>query len=192
MPTIIGKEGIQDTMETPQYIKSLLIPNGQKPKGRRVWGIDLETVWLPFFTSTNVMGDTAIPADALGAPLRLAYNPDGTVKFSKTKRPVTKVVKDIADNVRLVKDNFTATLLAYANEVATENPDSYKALVEEANKAGEPIINRDKQNLEQAIAKMREEELAEAIAEVKAEPEVKPKGKAKVKEPEPEPVAVTS
>ncbi len=174
-------------METPQYIKSLLIPNGNKPRGRRVWGIDLETVWLPFFTSTNIMGDTALPADALGAPLRLAYNADGSVKFSKSGRPVTKVVKDIADNVRLVKDNFTATLLAYADGVITQNPDTYKALIEEAHKAGEPIINRDKQNLEQAIAKIREEELAEAIAEAK------PKGKAKVKaEPEPEPVAVTS
>jgi hypothetical protein len=40
-------------METPNYIKSLVMPNGKKPAGRRVWSIDLETVWLPFFYATN-------------------------------------------------------------------------------------------------------------------------------------------
>ena len=86
-------------METPDYIKALLRPNGRKPAGRRVWSIDLETVWLPFFTATNTMGDTAIPHEALGAPLRLAYNADGTVKFSQTGRPVIKVAKEIADMI---------------------------------------------------------------------------------------------
>jgi hypothetical protein len=175
-------------METPQYIKSLLIPNGKQPRGRRVWSIDLETVWLPFFTSTNVMGETAIPSDALGAPLRLAYNPDGSVKFSRTGRPVTKVVKDIGDNVKMIRENFTATLQAYANGVITENPDGYQAEVGKARQAGEPIVSRDRQNLGDAIAKIREQELAEA----KAQAEAKPKGKAKAKEPEPELVGATS
>ena len=40
-------------MNTPNYIKSLLAPNTKKPQGRKVWSIDLETVWLPFFTATN-------------------------------------------------------------------------------------------------------------------------------------------
>jgi len=31
-------------VETPSYIKALLIPNGKKPAGRKVWSIDLETV----------------------------------------------------------------------------------------------------------------------------------------------------
>jgi len=172
-------------METPQYIKSLLMPNGKKPAGRRVWSIDLETVWLPFFTSTNVMGETAIPSDALGAPLRLGYNADGSVKFSKTGRPVTKVVKDISDNIKLVRENFTLTLQAYANGVITENPDGYQAEVEKARQAAEPILKRDKENLESAIAKLREEELAEAEAKAK------PKGKDKAKA-EPEPVGATS
>ncbi len=158
-------------MKTPQYIKSLLIQNGKKPIGRKVWSIDLETVWLPFFTATNAMGETAIPAEALGAPLRLAYNADGSVKFSKSGRPVTKVAKDIADNVRLVRENFVAGLQSYANGVMTENPDSYKAEIDKAKKAGEPIINRDKQNLEQAIVQLREQQLAEAMAQAEAKPE---------------------
>lgn len=176
-------------MDTPQYIKSLLMPNGKRPRGRRVWSIDLETIWLPFFTSTNVMGETAIPSDALGAPLRLGYNADGSVKFSKTGRPVTKVAKDIADNVKMIRENFTATLQAYANGVITENPDGYQLETDRARQAGEPIVSRDRQNLEDAIAKIREQELAEATAEAEA----KPKGKAKAKaEAETEPVAVTS
>ena len=93
-------------METPNYIKNLLKPTANKTTSRKVWSIDLETVWLPFFTATNAMGDTAIPHDALGAPMRLAYNQDGSVKFSKTGKPVVKVAKDISDNVRLVRDNF--------------------------------------------------------------------------------------
>jgi hypothetical protein len=135
-----------------------------------VWGIDLETIWLPFFTATNTMGDTAIPADAMGAPLRLGYNPDGSVKFSKTGRPVTKVVKDIADSVRLVKDNFTAGLMAYANGVIADNPDGYKAQVEMAREAGEPIIAKDRANLDKAMA--------EAVAQGVAEAEHKAKAKA--------------
>ena len=47
-------------METPNYIKNLLKPTANKATSRKVWSIDLETVWLPFFTATNAMGDTAI------------------------------------------------------------------------------------------------------------------------------------
>ena len=71
-------------MEIPGYIAALLQPQSSKPTGRKVWSIDLETVWLPFFTATNVTKATAIPADALGAPLRLQYEDDGEVKFSNT------------------------------------------------------------------------------------------------------------
>ena len=177
-------------METPNYIKSLLMPNGKKPAGRRVWSIDLETVWLPFFLATNTVGETVISPDNLGAPLRLAYNADGSVKFSKTGRPVTKVAKELSDNIKMVKDNFTAGLTSYANSVITEYPEGYKAEVDKARQAGEPFIRKDKQDLEQAIAKMREQELAEAMAQAE-QAEAKPRGKARAKA-EPEPVGVTS
>ena len=111
--------------DTPSYVKSLLMPNGKKPQGRKAWSIDLEMVWLPFFTATNTTGDTHLPPDALGAPLRLAYNPDGSVKFSKTGRPITKVAKDLADNVRMVRDNFSAGLVSYAEQVRTKDKAGY-------------------------------------------------------------------
>jgi len=161
-------------METPNYIKSLLMPNGKKPVGRKVWSVDLETVWLPFLTATNTVGDTCIPPDALGAPLRLAYYPDGSVKFSKTGRPIMKVAKDLADTVRMVRENFAAGLQAYANEVITDNPDGYKTQVEMAREAGEPIIARDRANLDKALVKAMEEAIAEA------EGKAKPKSKDKV------------
>jgi len=167
-------------MDTPNYIKSLLIPNGNKPRARRVWGIDLELVWLPFFLATNTMGDTAIPADALGAPLRLGYNADGSVKFSKTGRPVTKVARDIADSVRLVKDNFTAGLLSYATGVITDNPDGYSQQVESAKIAGEPIQTKDRANLDKAVVEQMAEAVAEAERKVKADARAKGKEKVEV------------
>ena len=186
-------------METPSYIKALVKPNGTKASCRRVWGIDLETVWLPGFMATNTMGDTAIPHDALGAPLRLAYNPDGTVKFSKTGKPVLKVAKELQDNVRMVRENFIAGWLAYAKVVREANPDGYKAEIAKAQKAGRPIIEKDGQALEQALAILAEaqaeakaETVAQAEAVAKAEPETpnaEPVGKGKPKR-KPEPVGV--
>lgn len=149
-------------MEMPKYIKSLLIPNGRKPAGRKAWSIDLETVWLPFFTATNVTGDTRIPSEALGAPIRLAYDTDGSVKFSKTGRPITKVVKPIADSVRMVRENFTAGLLAYANGVITDNPEGYKAQVELAREAGAPVLTKDRDSLQKAMLEAMDKAVAEA------------------------------
>ena len=156
-------------MEMPNYIKSLLIPNGRKPSGRKAWSIDLETVWLPFFTATNVTGDTRIPSEALGAPIRLAYDTDGSVKFSKTGRPITKVVKPIGDSVRMVRENFTAGLLAYANGVITDNPEGYKAQVEMAREAGAPVLTKDRESLQKAMVEAMEatataEQPREAVA----------------------------
>jgi hypothetical protein len=155
-------------MDTPNYIRSLLIPNGNKPRGRRVWSIDLESVWLPFLTATNTVGDTAIPVDALGAPLRLAYNADGSVKFSKAGRPVTKVAKEVGDSVKLIRENFTAGLVAYAGSVIADNPDGYKAQIELAREAGEPITAKDRANLDKAIANAMVEAVAEAEVKAKA------------------------
>ncbi|MBA7539430.1 hypothetical protein ES705_31709 [subsurface metagenome] len=153
-------------METPTSIASLFTPNGKKaPAVKRVWGIDLATVWLPFFTATNTQGVTAIPSDALGCPMRLKYNADGSVKFTKTGRPVFPVEKEIANNVRLVKENFTAGLLVFAEQVLENNAEGYQAQVEMARVAGEPIMIRDRANLAVAQEKQRAEALAEAQAE---------------------------
>jgi len=173
----LGTEIEKRRMETMTYIKALVTPQAKKAgTSRRVWSIDLETVWLPFFTATNTMGDTALPHEALGAPLRLGYNKDGTVKFSLSGKPVIRVVKELSDTVRLVRDNFTAGLSAYANGVIMENPDGYKAQIALCREAGNPITARDNTMLQGAYARMIAEQLE---AELKAKAESKPKGEAK-------------
>ncbi len=164
------------TGETPSYIKSLLTPTTKKPQGRRVWSIDLEQVWLPFFTAANAMGDTAIPSEALGCPLRLGYDKAGAVRFSQSGRPLVRVAKEIGDNVRLVRDNFTANLLNYAGSVIRDNGEAYKAQIELARKAGEPIYQHDKAQLSSAL-KAKAVAEAEAIAKTVAEAESKPRNK---------------
>ena len=151
-------------METPTYIKSLLKPTANKSNSRKVWSIDLETVWLPFFTATNTQGDTVIPSAALGAPMRLAYDKSGAVRFSQSGRPVIRVAKELSDNVRLVRDNFTANLINYAGEVMNDNAEAYKAQLEQSIKAGAPIAQHDSLELSKAL-----EARAEAEAEVKTD-----------------------
>jgi len=158
---------------TPNYIKSLLLPNAKSTQERRVWSIPLETVWLPFFTATNTMGDTAIPLDALGSPIRLSYDKDGSVKFSKSGRVVTKVVKPIADSVTLIRQNFVANLQQYAEQVATDREEDYAKQIEMATIAGKPIIAHDRIQLDKAIQLQLEEAMRQAEAEAEAEaPEV--------------------
>jgi hypothetical protein len=159
-------------MDTPNYIKSLLVPTTKKPQGEKVWSIDLESVWLPFFTATNTMGDTAIPSDALGCPLRLAYDKAAVVRFSQAGRPVIRVAKEISDNVRLVRDNFTANLINYAGEVMNQNTEAYKKQLELASKAGEPIFQHDRVELSKALEAQAIAQ-AQAVADAKQEAEAK-------------------
>jgi len=161
---------------TPNYIKSLLMPNGQKATERRVWSIPLEGIWIPFLTATNLQNDTAIPLDALGAPLRLAYAQDGTVKFSKSGRPVIRVAKPIADSVKLVRENFAANLVAFAEGVAQGNPKGFEALQKKAREAGKPIAVKDHDNMEKAIAEAMEKSIAEAKAEATEATTTPPQG----------------
>ena len=155
--------------DSPQYIKNLLLPNSRSPQGRRVWSIDLETVWLPFLTATNTMGDTAIPSDALGSPIRLAYDKDGSVKFSKSGRVVSKVAKPIADSVTLIRQNFVANLQQYSEQVATDRQEDYAKQIEMATIAGKPIIAHDRAELDKAIQLRLEEAIREAQAEAQQE-----------------------
>ena len=150
---------------TPNYIKSLLLPNAKSTQERRVWSIPLETVWLPFFTATNTMGDTSIPLDALGSPIRLSYDKDGSVKFSKSGRVVTKVVKPIAESVTLIRQNFVAYLQQYSEQVATDRQEDYAKQIEKATIAGKPIIAHDRAELDKAIQLQLEEAMRQAEAE---------------------------
>lgn len=166
-------------MDTPQYIKTLLKPNGSKPQGRKVWSVDLESVWLPFFTASNVTEDTHIPHEALGAPLRLAYQADGAVKFSNSGRPVIRVAKELQDNIKLVRENFVAGLQGFTQAVVTERLDEYRTQVKLSQEAGKPIVKRDKMELDKALIEMASKVAQDAQAQVEAVEQVKPKTKVK-------------
>lgn len=172
------KEG--ETMEqTPNYIRQLLMPTAKPPQGRRAWSIDLQSVWIPFFLATNTMGDTAIPHDSLGCPLRLAYAKDGTVKFSPTGRPVIRIAKPISSQIALVRENFSANLRQYATLVSKDRAKEYQAQVKMALAQGEPISIHDnaemakavKLQVELALKQAEEKALADQQAEVEPEPQ---------------------
>jgi hypothetical protein len=163
-------------MEIPNYIAALLQPQPSKPTGRKVWSIDLETVWLPFFHATNVVKATAIPSEALGAPLRLAYEKDGAVRFSESGRPVIRVAKEISDQVKVVRENFTANLLSFAGKVARTEKDAYKVSVTAAQTAGAPIVARDNEALKAAYDAQAEAQPSVNGAKPDAEPQPQPVG----------------
>ena len=155
-------------MNIPNYIQTLLQPTASKPTGRRVWSIDLETVWIPFFLATNTVKATAIPSEDLGAPLRLAYDKDGEVKFTKSGRPSLKVATEVAANVRMVRENFVANLQSFTGKVMSQEKDGYKAEVEAAQAAAKPIIAKMTDDLNLAALALQEK--AETHAETEKEP----------------------
>jgi hypothetical protein len=143
------------------FVKRLLMPVGKQATERKVWSIPLESVWMPFFIATNVEGCTAISPEALGCPLRLGYAKDGSVKFSQSGKPVIRVAKEVSDNVRIVRENFTATLLAHAESVKSEQPENWDATVAANVKAGNAVANVDRENLSRANAARLEKALAD-------------------------------
>ena len=139
----------------------LLNPAPSKPQGRKVWSVDLETVWLPFFTASNVMGKTVIPPEALGAPLRLAYSKDGVAKFNpNTGKPVIRVAKELGEGVKMVRENLVANLQHFSATVRKNKAEEYKAEVSTSIEAGKPIREADRIAISKAVA----EAMAEAIA----------------------------
>ncbi len=138
-------------IKTPSYIKALIQPRAKSESGRKVWSIDLQYVWLPFFTATNVQGDTAIPCEAIGAPLRLGKDKDGSVRFGKTGRPVLKVAGELSEAIRMVRDNFVSSLVGYAGQVMKAKPEDYKAMADTCHQAGAPIIERANADIAAAV-----------------------------------------
>ena len=168
------------TQSTPDYISALVKPFAGRGSDRRAWSIPLAGVWLPFFTATNTAGETAIEAEALGAPLRLQYAKDGTPKFSQNGKPVIRIVKELADQIRIVRENFMAGLLSYAQTVQKAMPDEFKAQVQVAQKAGETITTKDAAAMTAYFEELKDKAAADQ-AEAKAEAETKPKAKPKSK-----------
>jgi len=142
------------------YIAGLLSPNAPKAEDRKVWSISLHTL-VPFFTATNVNGVTRVPADALGAPLRLAHGKDGGVKFSKSGRPQYRVHEAIAKEVTILRANLVADMVGYVTATVETRTEEYKSLVETSQKAAHPLVEKERADLAQAIRARAEAEAAE-------------------------------
>ena len=149
------------TPNTPNYVSALLMPHAEAKSDRRVWSVPLLGVWVPFFTATNAAGETDISSDVIGAPIRLQRNQDGTPKFSKNGKLVLRTVKELSDQIRLVRDNFTFGLMAYTENIRKTMPAEYKAQVEAAENAGAPIIKGDGVAVMSYLEQLREK--AEAV-----------------------------
>ena len=91
-------------------------------------------------------------------------------------------MKELADQIRIVRENFTAGLLSYAQSVQKAMPDEFKAQAEAAQKAGETIITQDTAALTAYFEVLKAKAAADqAEAEAQAEPAPKPKSKRKAK-----------
>ena len=145
------------------FIEVLLTPRGESTTERKVWGIGLETVVVPFLTATNAENKTAIPFEALGAPLRLQYDDDGLPKFSeKSGKPIIRVAKEIQAQVKLMRENYIGYLQNYTATVAKNNAEAFSKERTASIQAGQPIRQADRE----AIAK-HEAELQEFWASLK-------------------------
>jgi hypothetical protein len=161
--------GPRSNGNTPSYIKALLAPTGNSRTSRRAWSIDVESVWVPFFTATNVMGETNLPDDVLGAPIRLAKGKDGEVRFTQSGRPVMRVHPELNALVGVVRENFVAGLQSYVGSVQNERPDAYGVQVAKQQAAGHLIVEADQLEFLEAVEKQRLEAEAAAKAEVQVE-----------------------
>jgi hypothetical protein len=149
------------------YITEIVKASGKKTSERKVWSIGLETTLIPFFVATNTIGKTSIDRDAIGSPTRLAYNDDGSVKFSKTGRPIIKVAKPISDQVKSMRENYIANLQAMTRSIKAENEQAYIAEATACLNAGMPIAKRDQANLDKIVARIEAEAKAQSESDQK-------------------------
>ena len=73
-------------------ISALGTPAAKKQAQRKVLTLKLEDTIIPFFTMTNADSITAIDRDALGAPIRIARDEDGTPKINKTTGKLREIM----------------------------------------------------------------------------------------------------
>ncbi len=139
------------TSKSPSYISALVTPGPGSNSGRKSWSIDVESIWVPFFTATNAMGDTNISPETLGAPIRLATDKAGAVRFSPNGRPSLRIAPDLTKQIRIVRENFVASLQQYTGTVIEENGDAYRSQVEANQAAATPFLEQDTKLLQEEL-----------------------------------------
>ena len=146
-------------------VRSMLKPTLRKGGDKRAWSIPVATTWVPFFTATNVKGHTAIEPDVLGAGNGPDCGQGLQIQFDKAGRPRTKVHPVLAEHVKVARENYEADLLAFAGNVAREMPGKYKAQVELAQRAAEPVTAQMDKEVDDFLANLAAEQAALATPE---------------------------
>lgn len=158
--------------------QAMLAPTS-KAVTRKAWGIDVSTIWLPYFTAARVSGavhEMDLPDADLGAPFRLRRDRDtGEVKFSQSGRPMFSVAPNLNGLVNRARENYVASLSQMTRAVMDEAPDAYRNQVERQQRAGDPIIAHQNEDLELAALALLESALPQP--EPAPEPELVATGK---------------
>ena len=163
-------------MLTLADVTHMVTPQLKRDGDKRAWSISVENTWVPFFMASNVKGETQIPYDVLGAPIRLAKNEDGTIKFSKAGRPMTRVHPVLAEQVKVCQEKYVADLQGFAGNVARELPDEYRAAVEFAQRAAVPVLEQMDQDVTDYLAELEAQKIASEVP-TPSENGDKPKGR---------------
>ena len=144
-----------------------------KAVSRKAWGIDVSTVWLPYFTAAKTVGavdDVDLPDDALGAPFRLRRDKDtNEVRFSASGRPMFYVAPELNTLVNRARDNYVSSLIQQTAVVQEESPELFSAQIERQYKASAPILAAEDTDLAVATQKQQEAAMAEFLASQTAE-----------------------
>ncbi len=137
--------------KSPSFISALVTPGPGSNSGKKSWSIDVESVWVPFFTATNAQGDTDVSPETLGAPIRLATDKAGAVRFTPTGRPSMRIAPELSQQIRVVRENFVASLQNYTGTVIEENGDAYRHQVERNQAAATPLLEQDTKMLQEEM-----------------------------------------
>ncbi len=154
-------QGSNPDVDLRAYFKAMVTPGSPKASSRKAWSIDVESVWVPFYTALKADpgANFHISDDALGAPLRLAKTKDGEVRFSKDGRPVMRIAKELNDQITVYRENQVAGMQAYIGMIQEEHSDAYREQVLASQRAAVPIVEQAEQDVAQAVRE------AEAILE---------------------------
>ena len=152
---------------THDFMATLLAPTAKKAGGKKLWQMDVESVLVPYFIATNAQGLTEIPSDVLGAPIRLSETKDGEIRFSTSGRPMTKAHPDLTDKVRIMRENFQASLESYTGMVQSELPEQYSDQVALAQAAGDPIMAEAVRKVDEAVETLRKAAFEQAARDAK-------------------------
>ena len=156
----------QVSPQVKQQFQAMLAPSS-RAVSRKAWGIDVSTIWLPYFTAAKTVGavdDVDLPDASLGAPFRLRRDKDtNEVRFSQSGRPMFYVAPELNAMVNRARDNYIAALVQQTAAVQDESPERYAAQVERQQKVGNPINDSENSDLATAIFAHAEAEAAALV-----------------------------